>query len=530
MKSKKNIIKSLIITLLITSCQDLNLQPYDRETDVSFWKKPESALYMVNKCYSEITDAFEILYSDAMTDNGYTKVSNAFNQNIGNGSFSPSDQYVAEVWDRRYSGIRNCNLLLNNIDNVPNLDTELKNRYKAEVMFIRAFHYFELYSKFGDVPYFTHVLSVKESETIERTPKTEIVENVLSDLNLIIDNNYLPSSYSGNDIGRATIWAAMALKARILLFEGRYDEVKIVTDKIISDGDFTLFPNYEGLFKIENENNQEVIFDYQYMPLTREHNVQYHFVPPSLGGYSQLSPLQELVDSYITLDGYTIDNALQGSFNINNAFNNRDPRLKATVVYTGNGYVKADGSNAVINCDPGVSPDGYGYSSNSTATGYYLKKYWDNTYRANLMSGLNIILFRYADVLLMNAEAHAELKTMNESVWNNTIRLLRERAGFNDSKALNFPASGNLIEIVRNERRSELAFEGLRHKDIIRWKIAENVLNGWTHGLYTGEVVGTDNGYIRVEKRNFDPEKHYLWPIPQKERDINKKLTQNPKW
>ncbi|WP_298647868.1 RagB/SusD family nutrient uptake outer membrane protein [uncultured Proteiniphilum sp.] len=530
MKLNKNLIKSLIVIFLATSCQDLDLLPYDRETDASFWKKPESALYMVNKCYSEITDAFEILYSDAMTDNGYTKVSNAFNQSIGNGSYSTSDQYVAAVWDGKYSGIRNCNLLLTNIDNVPNLNDELKNRYKAEAMFIRAFHYFELYSKFGDIPYFTHVLSVNESETIGRTPKAEIVENILIDLNAIIDNNHLPTSYSGNDTGRATIWAAMALKARILLFEGRYNEVKTVTGNIISDGGFTLFPSYEGLFKIENENNQEVIFDYQYMPITREHNVQYHFVPPSLDGYSQLSPLQELIDSYITLDGYNIDNAPQGSFNINDEFNNRDPRLKAAVVYTGNSYVKADGTEAVINCDQGANPDGYGYSSNSTATGYYLKKYWDNTYRANLMSGLNIILIRYADVLLMNAEALAELGELDETAWNNTIRILRQRAGFSDNRALSFPASGNLVEIVRNERRNELAFEGLRHKDIIRWKIAENVLNGWAHGLHTGEVIGTDNGYIRVENRTFDPAKHYLWPIPQKDRDINKNLTQNPKW
>lgn len=530
MKLNKNLIKLLTIILLTTSCQDLDLQPYDRETDLSFWKKTEAALYMVNKCYSDITDAFEILYSDAMTDNGYTKVSNAFNQNIGNGSYSTSDQYVAAVWDGRYSGIRNCNLLLTNIDIVPDLNDELRNRYKAEAMFIRAFHYFELYSKFGDVPYFTHALSVMESETIERTAKAEIVENILTDLNTIIDNNYLPTSYSGNDRGRATIWAAMALKARILLFEGRYSEVKTVTDKIISDGGFTLFPSYEGLFKIENENNQEVIFDYQYMPLTREHNVQYHFVPPSLDGYAQLSPVQELVNSYITLDGYDIHNAPQGSFNINDEFNNRDPRLKATVVYTGNSYTKADGTEAVINCDQGAGPDGYGFSSNSTATGYYLKKYWDNTYRANLMSGLNIILIRYADVLLMNAEASAELEEMTEEVWNNTIRPLRERAGFSNNGALNFPATGDLVEIVRDERRSELAFEGLRHKDIIRWRIAEEVLNGWAHGLYTGETVGTDNGYIRVENRSFNPAKHYLWPIPQKDRDINKNLTQNPQW
>src|SRR5690606_19727229 len=101
---------------------------------------------------------------------------------------------------------------------------------------------------------------------------------------------------------------------------------------------------------------------------------------------------------------------------------------------------------------------------------------------------------------------------------------------FTESRALEFPTGGDLKEIVRRERRSELAFEGLRHKDIIRWRIAEQVLNGWSHGLYTGDAVGTDNGYVRVENRRFDAGKHYLWPIPQNERDLNSSLTQNPEW
>ena len=148
------------------------------------------------------------------------------------------------------------------------------------------------------------------------------------------------------------------------------------------------------------------------------------------------------------------------------------------------------------------------------------------------MSGLNMIILRYADVLLMHAEALAELGQLDASAWNKTIRLIRERAGFVDATALDFPGGGPeaLKNIVRRERRCELALEGLRHKDIIRWKTAENVLNGWCHGLKTGDVVGADNGYVRIENRVFNPAKHYLWPIPQNERDLNKNLTQNPSW
>lgn len=253
-------------------------------------------------------------------------------------------------------------------------------------------------------------------------------------------------------------------------------------------------------------------------------------MPPSLGGYSQLSPLQELVDSYITLDGYSITEAPASSYDPSKPFENRDPRLAATIMYTGNSYPLANGSQHVVDSRQGESPDGFGFSSDASATGYYFKKYWDNKYRSNLYSGLNIILIRYADILLMRAEALVESGGMNAFEWNRTIRPLRVRAGFKSNRALDFPGSSDLRNIIRQERRSELAFEGLRHKDIIRWKIAEQVLNGWTHGIYTGDPIGTDNGFVRVENRNFDSAKHYLWPIPQSERDLNSNLSQNPEW
>jgi len=135
----------------------------------------------------------------------------------------------------------------------------------------------------------------------------------------------------------------------------------------------------------------------------------------------------------------------------------------------------------------------------------------------------------------MNAEALAELGELDKTAWDATIKPIRARAGFTLASAVEFPEGASkdkLIEIVRNERRSELALEGHRHKDIIRWRIADKVLNGWCHGLKTNEneVVGTDNGYVRVENRAFNANKHYLWPIPQAERDLNANLVQNPNW
>lgn len=534
MKSKKIIyaLVSLLTANIVTSCNKLDLTPHDRTTDVEYWNNPESALYMVNKCYQGLNNAYEVLYADAMTDNAYTKVTNSYNQYIGNGTYSTADGYVHSVWANRYAGIHQCNQLLQNIDLVPNLSEALKNRFRGEALFIRAYHYFELYAKFGDIPYFTHVISIDESKNIGRTARQNIVENVLNDLDEIINNNYLPTDYDEQNVGRITRWAAMSLKARILLFEGngKYAEVLSITDKIINEGGFSLHGNYESLFTVENENNSEVILDVQYKSVDREHQVQYHFLPPSLGGYSQLSPLQELVNNYITLDGYSITEAPVTSYDPSNPFENRDPRLAATVMYTGNSYTLENGTQHVVDTRKGSSPDGFGFSSDASATGYYFKKYWDNKYRSNLYSGLNIILIRFADILLMRAEALIESGAMNNTEWNRTIRPLRVRAGFTESRALDFPGTSDLRKIIRQERRSELAFEGLRHLDIMRWKIADQVLNGWAHGMYTGDAIGTDNGFIRVENRSFDPAKHYLWPIPQSERDLNKNLTQNTEW
>lgn len=528
-KFKLSIVTISFLTILFsTSCVDLNVTPYDRISDVTYWSKNEAAVDALNTCYTNLMSADEVLFSDAMSDNAYCKVGK--NQAIGNSSYGTDDGYLESVWSSKYAGIRNCNILLENIDKVPGLTAELKNRYISESKVIRAYLYFELYSKFGDIPFFTKTISIAESQTIGRTPKADIVTELLTELTDITTNNYLPESYSGKDKGRVTSYAALALKARILLFEGRYAEVKTETDKII--GKFSLFPSYEGLFYAENENNSEVILDIQYMLNTRENSVQYSFLPPSLGGYAALAPLQELVDSYVSADGLPIDKSTL--YSATTPYLNRDPRLAATIIYTGNSYKLADGTLAVINCDKGSSKDGYGFSSDCTPTGYYFKKYFDKNYRLTVSSSaLNTILIRYADILLMNAEAVAETGVLDATTWDATIKPIRVRAGFTNPLALNFPAGSSkqdLIDIVRRERRSELAFEGLRHKDIFRWHIAETVLNGYSHGLKTDDIIGVDNGHVRVEKRAFDKAKHYLWAIPQTERDLNKNLSQNPNW
>lgn len=523
---------SVATVFFAVSCLSLDTPPYDRETDLTYWDEdPNAALYALNTCYTGIASIDELMLSETMTDNAYMSRTSGYTQAIGNGSFSTADDYVELVWDSKYAGIRQCNELLANIDRVPGLEESLKKRYIGEAKVIRAHHYYELYTKFGDVPYIDYVISIEESQVISRTDRAVVVSNIISDLDEVISGEYLPTSYGDADKGRMTIWAAKALKAKVNLFEGNWKEVRDITSDIMRNGGFVLFPDYSGLFEAANEYNSEIIMDIEYMPNSRENNFQYNFLPPSLGGYAILCPLQSLVDSYIMINGKRIKEDGSG-YDEADPFKDRDPRLKATIIYTGNSYIKADGTEAVIDCKEGG--DGYNMQADATKTGYYVRKYWDKTYRSNLLSGLNPIVIRYADILLMNAEAKAELGELDEQSWNATIKQIRERAGFpKDGPAVTYPSNlskDELIEVVRQERRSELAMEGHRYKDIIRWKIAEDVMNGWCHGFRTEAVVGADDGYIRIEQRQFDPVKHYLWPIPQAERDLNKNLSQNPNW
>jgi hypothetical protein len=248
-----------------------------------------------------------------------------------------------------------------------------------------------------------------------------------------------------------------------------------------------------------------------------------------------LAPTQELVDSYLTSSGQTID-AVGSGYNEDSPYENRDPRLTFTLVYHGYDWKEPDGNSHTIYIEPGSDPDQpldeYSPGSSATSTGYYTRKYFDPEHQSQLASGTNLMLIRYADVLLMYAEAKNEIGEFDESIWNQTIKALRERAGFVDSGALNFDPSlsqGEMREVIRNDRRVELAMEGLRIFDIRRWGIAEDVLNGWAHGAQFS-ASSEDNGYIRVNQRSFDPGRHYLWPIPRDEILINSNLSQNPGW
>ena len=541
----KNIYRSAFIALTLlfaTGCEklELDLAPENQFTDLTYWSSEDKAQSVLNTAYSQMFNSSYFFYNEAASDNAYNGRGDAAGAaSLASGTYDASLGRIKEEWNNRYAGIKTTNIFLENIDRVPDLSEERRNQMIAEARFLRAFQHFQLMTWFGDIPLLENDITIEEAQTITRTPKEEVLSFILSELDYAAEVLPTNTEYSAAERGKITSGAAIALKARVLLYEGNWQGVVTETEKLINGGEFGtygLFPSYEGLFLPQNEYNQEDILSLQYVPELRTWGEYFDLAPLSAGSrLNAMAPTQELVDSYLMLNGKSIDE--NGSdFDENDPYANRDPRLTATVVYDGYEWENPDGSTHTIYIEPGSDPDQpldeYAPGSSTTSTGYYLRKYFDPQHQSGMASGLNLMLIRYADVLLMYAEAKMELGQFDESIWNQTIRPIRERAGFTDPAALNFPSDLNqqeLRELIRNERRIELAMEGLRIFDIRRWEIAEDVLNGWAHGARFSPT-SEDDGFLRVNLRTFDPGKHYLWPIPRDERLINSNLTQNPGW
>ena len=286
-------------------------------------------------------------------------------------------------------------------------------------------------------------------------------------------------------------------------------------------GTYSLLPTYRSVFEETNEYNQEIILDRAYVPFLLTWGEMSDMAPLSVGSrLCNRAPQQSLVDSYLMVDGK--------AYNPSTPYANRDLRLTATVVYDGYDWSKnvSDGSTGtIIQINPQSNTvDKYEAGSNKTATGYYTRKYYSPQAKGDMNSGVNLSIIRYADILLMYAEAQFEKGNMDATIWNQTILPLRNRAGFTE-EAKAYPTEkteAEMRQIIRNERRCELALEGLRWYDIKRWKAGKEYLEGYVYG------ANFNNGNpIRLDKRQFDENRDYLWAVPQSQINLNPNLAPN---
>lgn len=535
MKKYFNIVACLFVALAFGGCNGMDNEPTDKYTDSKFWTSVDKAQYVLNMAYNQLYSAGTMWNDERLSDNVFQGRGFSDQRSMRNGVADPSTGIFKSEWGNLYAGIKTCHVFLENIDAVDG-DATVKDNMKAQIRFIRAALYFRLTNLYGDVPFFTQSLTKTEARTIGRTPRAQVISFVHSELDAIMDNLPTSDQLTADRRGEITKGAALTLQARVYLYDGDWPNVEKYCKRVMDGegGSYDLFNSYSGLFTQANEYNCEVIMDCGYIPSKRTWGEMYDMIPLSMGGrVISTAPTQSLVDNYICLDGKPISTSTM--YNPALPYQNRDPRMTATVIYDRYDWSAnvGDGSTGVViytNPTSGTADAYQGTAANASCTGYYMRKYYDVKHEASMASGLNIITMRYADVLLMYAEAMNEQNKMSEEVWNKTVRPIRVRAGFTLAGALDYPSSQDQAAMrttLRNERRSELAMEGLRWFDIKRWKAGSEYLNGYVYGA----AFGANNANIRLDNYKFDEKRDYLWSIPQKEMDINPNLKpNNPGW
>ncbi|WP_199768511.1 RagB/SusD family nutrient uptake outer membrane protein [Sphingobacterium sp. HMA12] len=519
----------MILSFVTAGCDKdlLDAIPTDRLSENIFWKSQTDAELAVNALYNDL-DGAEIFYLDALTDIAHVNQPFAVDAYIEQGTYDASSSRVYNTWNSAYKGIGAANYFLANVNRIEGSKNEaLIARYIGEARVLRAYQYIKLAYLFGKVPLVKTPLTLQEGREVRQAELTEIYDFIDEELEQAAAS--LPNIYTGNDMGRITRWTALGLKARAALYAGRFAVAANAAKLIIDSHQFELYPSYATLFSYSAENNKEVLLDKQFLENIYTQNVFTQLAPYSQqNGQSTYVPTKALIDSYTTASGHLITDATSG-YDLKNPYKNRDHRLYYSIFLDGdqlpNGAIFRPAPNS-------GTADAVGSTYIASTTGFNIKKYIDKKDFSNpSKSGLNIILLRYAEVLLTFAEAKIEIGQIDESVYAaiNQVRNTRD-----DVKLPNVNTIGDkdqLRQLVRRERTVELAFEGLHLADIRRWKTAEKVVPGKVYGITylnnKGETVIVE---AASERRVFDPQKHYLWPIPQREMNLNSNLRQNPNW
>lgn len=534
----------LATALSFNSCADfLDRDPLSQASENTFWKTEADAEKGLNALYPLLPGQRDF-WRDCESDNSL--MTNSWGENglgyICQGIHNASTGYLLEEWV--YGDIYRILYFLDKLS-LMQIDEEKKQRFEGEARFILALKYYRMTRHFGDIPLIKEKPIELENAALPRSPKQEVLDYAIENVNKAIE--YLPDTYSGDDIGRITKGAALTLKADMYLDMASYQkfhygqdatnlwkEASDAAQKVIDSNLYALEEDFAYIFTAEaNNNNKEVILAHQYLEDELTHMLPILCSPAGTGitgqGWASFCPTRQLVDSYEMTDGNTIyDSPL---YDKNNPWENRDLRLKKTFFLPGIDCLRPDGSYTPYMPHPAFNNPERINNEGGGITGYMYLKYNDPKLEKPGASWTNFSLYRYAEVLLIQAEALNEYDPGNSKIAEN-VNLIRSRAGLPDvTKHL-----GNqekMREIIREERRHEFVAEHKRYFDILRWKIAEDVLNEPGYGINKDEnsAIGdyTQEKFLGQD-RTFDPQKHYLWPIPQSARDKNPNLSQNPNW
>jgi hypothetical protein len=525
----KYLIKTFLVGLVVaaaSSCSDnlLETLPNDRVSSEIYWQTENDFTLGANAVYTLLEGAGDFTNWDAMSDIGHVTLMWREESIIEKGAYDATIGKVLRTWTDNYTGIQAANIFLDKAKESQGLDQDLIHRLTGEVKVLRAFFYTRLAVLYGDVPLLTSETTLEESRTLTRTPVSEVWDFIHKELTEAAD--FLPVVQA--EKGRMAKGTALALQARAMLYANRYQEAAIAAKKVMDLDVYSLYPRYEKLFSYEAENNEEVIMSREFIKNIQSNNIFSLTTPNSL--FPQVNsfvPTKQAVDGYQMANGKDIADPSSG-FDPRNPYENRDPRLKYSIFTLGETLPNGQ----IYDPRPGSGTgDAIGYAENSTATGFNVKKYLNVEDLAQPSNcGINIIFIRYAEVLLTYAEAMIESNQIDESVLA-AINEVRARPDVNMPAIENVTSQNELRKIVRQERLVEFAFEGLRYFDIRRWEIAEDVIPGIIHGMtYIDQSSNPQTvslpGFLKV----FNPQRDYLWPIPQREIELNPNLAQNPNW
>ncbi len=575
MKNKANIIVLLSLIILGFGCKDLDLIPlsegssegwYSDDTEVrmsldylytlTFWNSNPDYTYFDNGGWL-----------DAWSDDWANRdLLNA----ITNGTINGQTSYVVNFWKRYYTCIAQANYIIKKVTEKKDQFSENNyNQYVAEARFVRARMYSWLIFLYGDVPYYDGTITTEEAFTMGRTNKTEIISKIYEDFDFAA--SVLPTSWSGTKY--ATKGAAYALKARIALWMSDYQTARDAAKACIDLNVYELYPDFFELGLTKNNGNSEIIFSIprsvELNNYIRSENARQR-TPRTTGGNAFVWPSWDLFCSFLCNDGLPIDES--PLYDPRKPFQNRDPRCTATIVEHGTsfgGVIWQPHPDSLIctkfpSGDRVSNKESIGVDQWAPWNGIMWRKGYDEDWYDDFLVAPEQVDIRFADVLLIYAEAKIELDDIDQSVLDamNRVRARAYKVDYTATSA--YPAititdQDVLRKTLRIERRMEFAFEGLRYPDLLRWRLAEKALNRPNYGhlliadiretiiqpglWFFPEVTPIDEDGIpdftsmyekglirRMTLRNFDPSRNYLWPIPSTEIQINENMKQNPNY
>ncbi len=477
-------ISALTMILLAGCTKDfLDVPPQGKQKAEEFWVSEADATKAVNAIYANLrtwaNTAFAPISLESVGSDDAEKGSDpadaTFMNDYDNFTVTSTQGQLSDFWNGQYGNINLCNQVIDNIPAI-DMDATLKARYIAEAKFVRAYSYFRLVRAFGDVPLRMHVPKDASEYNIPRAPKDQVysaIEQDLTDAAAV-----LPQSYTGADLGRATKGAALAMHAKVAMYLGHWNDVLNYTNQVMGLG-YNLYTDFGSLFRVDKENCSESIFEIQCALISGNSGA-------SNSQYSQVQGVRGVTGGGWGFNVPTDD--------LVSAFEAGDPRLDATIIFRGETTPWGDAI-------PSSVPNPMYNQKSYVPFGQYVSGYNEGCQQ-------NVRVMRFAEVLLMNAEANNELGNSSDAI--ESLERVRARARGNNSAILPKITTTNqaeLREAIWHERRVELAMEFDRYFDVIRQGRAATIFGpkGW--------------------KAN----KNEVWPIPQSEIDLSVGiLTQNP--